>query len=195
MPQEVTALFRLEIANERANLSAQTRDRSFSELPQQCFQGAEHHLDWVQVRRILRQITQLCAGSFDSLADSWNLVGRQIVRHNDIPAFECGEKTLFDVGPEYLSGHGTFNHQRRDHSFAAQRGHKGHGLPMPLRHSPDQANTARAAAIEPYHIGADRGLIDEYQMCRVKQPLLSYPASPCPRHVGALLFGRAQAFF
>jgi hypothetical protein len=66
---------------------------------------------------------------------------------------------------------------------------------MPLGHSPDQANAARAAAIEPYHIGADRGLVEKYQMCRVKQPLLSYPASTRPRHVGALLLGRAQAFF
>ena len=195
MPQVVAAFFRADCANEPSDTFAQMLDRPFGKLSQKRLHRTERHFNWVQVRRILRKIAQLCTRSFNRLSDSWNLVGRQIVHHNDIPAFEFGEQTLFDVGAEQFSGHRTFNHQRRDHCFAAQRSHKGHGLPMPLWHSPDQAGAAQAAAIQPHQVSADRGLVDEHQMRRVKQPLLSYPAPTRARHVGAQLFGRVQTFF
>ena len=81
------------------------------------------------------------------------------------------------------------------HAVATERGHKGEGLPRPLWHTTDQALAAPATAAQPHHLGIGGGLVDEHKVRRIKHALFSHPASPRARHIRALLFGRAQAFF
>ena len=123
------------------------------------------------------------------------LVGRQIVDDDDIAALERWPQTLLDVGEEVGPGHWPINNKGRDHLLIAKPSYEGDSLPMPLRNIADQSLAARAAAPQPYHIGAGCGFIDEHQSGRVKQALIPHPAPTCPRHVRSLLFRRVQAFF
>ena len=66
---------------------------------------AERHLDRVQVGRIFGQIAKRRAACLDRLANAGNLMGRQVVDHDDIVAFERRGETLFDISQELLSCH------------------------------------------------------------------------------------------
>src|SRR5262245_35120953 len=86
------------------------------------------------------------------------------------------------------------NSARRSYAIAAKRGHKGDGLPMPLRHTANQALTARATTAQPHHLGIGGGLVNEDQPGGIKHALFSHPAPARPRHVRALLLRCVQAF-
>src|SRR6266478_383990 len=103
-------------------------------------------------------------------------------------------QTLLEVGQKDFAVHCSVDQHRRDYSGETQARNECHGLPVAQWHISDQELSARTAAIRSYHVGADRGLVDEHQSGRVKKPLLTNPASTCPSDVGALLFRRAQAF-
>src|SRR5262245_20217079 len=79
--------------------------------------------------------------------------------------------------------------------MATERGHKGDGLPVALRHAADQPLAARATAAQPHHLGIGGSLVDEDQVGRIKHALFSHPALARSRHVRALLLRRVQAFF
>src|SRR6516162_583629 len=66
---------------------------------------------------------------------------------------------------------------------------------MPLRHTANQALTARATTAQPHHLGIGGGLVNEDQPGGIKHALFSHPAPARPRHVRALLLRCAQAFF
>ena len=68
-------------------------------------------------------------------------------------------------------------------------------LPCSLRNVADQSLATRAAASETDHVDGDRGLIDKDQSRRIKIALLTNPAPPRSRHVGAVLLSCPQAFF
>src|SRR6266853_5674763 len=75
MPEIAHTFRRVERSNERANASLQSFDRALRRLAQQCLQGMEHQLYWVELRRILRQVAQFCAASLDCLLGSSNSAG------------------------------------------------------------------------------------------------------------------------
>ena len=153
------------------------------------------HLDWIEVRGILRQIAQACADCLDGVFDAKDFVGGKVVHHHNVSALERRSQTLLEVGQKDFAVHCSVDQHRRDYSGETQARNEGHGLPVAQWHISDQALSARTAAIRSHHVGADRGLVDEHQSGRVKKPLLTNPASTCPSDVGALLFRRAQAFF
>src|SRR5882724_6340342 len=100
MPEIAHAFGRIERSDERANASLQRFDcalRSFAEL---CLQGMEHQFYWVEVRRVLRQVAQLCAGSLDHLFDAGDFVEGDVIDDHNVPTLERGDQTLLDVGQE-----------------------------------------------------------------------------------------------
>src|SRR6516164_57229 len=110
------------------------------------------------------------------------------------PMAHCGQRVRFVATwrEEFFK---VPNSARRSHAIAAKRGHKGDGLPMPLRHTANQALAARATTTQPHHLGIGGGLVDEDQSSGIKHALFSHPAPARPRHVRALLLRCAQAFF
>src|SRR5260370_625832 len=145
------------------------------------------HLDWIEVRGILRQIAQACADCLDGVFDAKDFVGGKVVHHHNVSALERRSQTLLEVGQKDFAVHCSVDQHRRDYSGETQARNEGHGLPVAQWHISDQALSARTAAIRSHHVGADRGLVDEHQSGRVKKPLLTNPASTCPSDVGALL--------
>jgi hypothetical protein len=77
----------------------------------------------------------------------------------------------------------------------AQGANEGDGFLFSLRNITDEPLAARAAAPDTDHIGGDCRLVDKHQPRRIKQALLSNPASPRSRHVGSMSLGCAKAFF
>src|SRR5579863_5677390 len=98
---EITHAFRgIERSNERAGASRQSLDCALGSLAQQCFQGMEHQLYWVELWRILRQVAQACAGSLDRLLHAGDFVKRDIVNHHNVPALERRQQTSLDISQE-----------------------------------------------------------------------------------------------
>ena len=58
MPEIAHAFGRLESSNEGANASLQSIDCALGRLAQQCLLGMEHRFNWIEVRRILRQVSR-----------------------------------------------------------------------------------------------------------------------------------------
>src|SRR5258708_1732536 len=56
------------------------------------------HLDWIEVRGILRQIAQACADCLDGVFDAKNFVGGKVVHHHNVSALERRSQTLLEVG-------------------------------------------------------------------------------------------------
>src|SRR5262249_22631592 len=73
------------------------------------------------------------------------------------------------------------------HFIVPQGSYERDRLPCSLRNVADQSLATRAAASETDHVDGDRGLIDKDQSRRIKIALLTNPAPPRSRHVGAVL--------
>jgi hypothetical protein len=195
VPEIVGAFLPLEGQEEGANCAVDARDGALCELAQVRLEFAEGHLDRIKIRRVLRQIAKRCASSLDRLCDASNFVRGQIIHHDDVVGLERRHEALFDIGQEQFSVHRSIDHHRGHHFVVTQRRHESDGLPVPERHVINQSHPTQSATVEPHHVGVRAGLIDKNQPGGVKQALLADPLAACPRHVLALLFSGAQAFF
>src|SRR5262249_42994139 len=195
MPEVVARFAGTHSASECTDSPAQSRNCSLPRFAQTCLEFAEWHLDWIQVRRVLRQITKRCTPRFNRLANTNGLVRGKIVDHDDVVALESGSQTLFNIGQEPLAVHCTVKRARRPHASSTQSSHKRDGFPVPLRHPADQALTAPATTAQTRHLCIGGRLGNEYQPSRIKHALFSHPSASCPGHVGTFLLRCAQAFF
>src|SRR5229473_666177 len=195
MPEVVRSFPRAEASRERSDAAAEIADGSFCDLAQKRLEFAEGHLDWVQIRRVFRQITKRRAASLDRFAYAKNLVRGEIVHDDNVFTLERRSQALPDIGQEHFAGHCAVNDKRRRHSVASQSAYESDRLPVSMRHTAHQPLAARATAVHPHHLGIGGGLVDEHQPGRVKHALFFHPALPCLRYVRALLLRRVQAFF
>src|SRR5215831_20744503 len=108
MPKVGHALRTIERPNVRANTSVQPIDRALRSFAQECLERMKYQLDWVEVRRIFRQVAQACTGGMDRLLHTSNLVKWDVVDHHNIPTLEGGSQTLLYISQEGLSIHGSF---------------------------------------------------------------------------------------
>src|SRR5258708_22597585 len=67
---------------------------------------AEGHLDWIESGRVLGQISQIGSNGLDRFLDPGDLVGPEIVHHDDIAAVERGSQALLDVSEKGFAIHG-----------------------------------------------------------------------------------------
>jgi hypothetical protein len=195
MPEVACAHGGRERANEGADASFKPFDCALSSFAQERLQGMEHHLYWVELRRIRWEVSQFCPASLDRLVHAGDLVERNVVEDHDVPAPERGSQTLLDVGQERFSVHGSLDQHRGDDTGLAEASNEGQRFPAAHRNIAGQAFSAWAPTVEADHVSAHRRFIDKDEASGVKQPLLAHPASARPRHVGALSLGGAQAFF
>jgi hypothetical protein len=122
-------------------------------------------------------------------------VGRKVVYHHDVATLERRYQALLDIGHERCSVDWPVEDHWCYHLIVPQSRYERDRLPCSLRNVADQSLATRAAASETDHINGDRGLIDKDQSRRIKIALLTNPAPPRSRHVGAVLLGCPQAFF
>ena len=77
-----------ERASARTNepMLVQSVDGSLRGLAQECFQRMEDQLNWIEVRRIRRQVAQRCADGLDCLLYTSGFVERHIIDHDQTSA-------------------------------------------------------------------------------------------------------------
>jgi hypothetical protein len=155
----------------------------------------EHQLDGVKVRRILRQESEACANTPESLLYTGDFVEGHIVSHHNVSTLERRRQTLLYVSQECFAIHGAFNDHRSHDASLTQASDERYRLPVPHGRVRDQAFSAGAPAVQAHHIGRDCCLVDEYEAGGIKPALLTDPTSARPSHVGALALFRLQAFF
>src|SRR6266849_4974953 len=186
MPEISHTFRRFERSNERAHASLQSFDCALRSFTQQCLQRMEHQLNWVEFRRILRQVAQAGAGGTYRLLYPGDFVEGDVVDHHNVTALEYRNQTLFDVSQEGFAVHGSFDHHRRHDASLTETSDKRQRFPVPHRHISDQALSARVPTVRPHHVGRDCSFVDKYEAGGVKQALLADPASTRPSHVGSL---------
>ena len=164
-------------------------------LAQQGLELGEGHLDRVHVRAVGRQVEDLGAALCDRLAHAGDLVGGQVVEHDDIATFEGGCENVSDVGSERIAIHRSIEHPWCGHAGQAQPGNEGHGLPVPERYAIAAAFAHRCPAIEPRHLGVHTGLVEEDERFRIDERLRRSPQLAPRGDVRPVLLGCAQGFF
>src|ERR1700704_3084406 len=100
MPEISHTFGRLERSNERAHATLQAFDGALSGFPQLYLERMEHQLDWVEFRRILRQVAQTCTSRRDQFLDTGDFVEGDVVSHHNVAALERRNQALFDIGQE-----------------------------------------------------------------------------------------------
>src|SRR5437588_10293399 len=109
--------------------------------------------------------------------------------------WRVGISTCSTLSEEGLAGHRAVEHHRRVEATAPQRGHEGGGLPVTKRCLGEQAPAARGAAVEPGHLGAGAGLVDENELIGIDEGLRRAP-DPAPRRdVRTVLLRGAERLF
>lgn len=131
----------------------------------------------------------------DRLLHAGDLVEGDIVDDDDVPPPEGGGETLLNISEERFSVHGSLDHHRGDDTGSTEASDECQRFPMTHRDLANKAFSAWAPTVGTDHVGGDGSFVDKYKASGVKQPLLADPASPRPRHVGALSLCGAQAFF
>ena len=164
-------------------------------LSEERLELGEGHLDRVHVWAVGRQVEDLRASRGDGLADAGDLVGGQVVEHDDIAALKGRGERLADVDAEGVAIHGSVEHPGRGEPRQAQAGDEGHGLPVTEGHAVAAALADRRPAIEARHLGVDTGLVEEDQAMRIDEGLSRLPQLAAGGDVGPVLLGRAQGFF
>src|SRR5262252_1565477 len=193
---KVPAAFRgIERPNERSDTSVQSFDCALGSLAQASLDGMERQLDGVKIRRILRQESEACANTPESLLDPSDLVEGHIVSHHNVSMLERRRQTLLDVSQEGFAVHGPLNEHRSHDASLTQASDERYRLPVPHWRICDQAFSASAPAVQAHHIGGDCRLVDKDEAGGIKPALLADPASARASHVGALALLRPQAFF
>jgi hypothetical protein len=106
MPEEVGTFLSAKLRHERANCSVETRDDSLGSLAQPRFEFAVRQLDGIEVGRVLWQVASCRVCLPNRLLYARDFMGSEVIHHNDVVATQRWNQALFDVGAEYLSGHG-----------------------------------------------------------------------------------------
>lgn len=193
--EEVGAFGWHEAIEEQADALDKAVDTAWRLMPDQGLELREGHFDGVQIWAVGRQIEDLCAPLGDGFADPCNFVGREIVEHHDIAAFQGGRKDMADIGTKGGAIHRAVEHPGRCHAGQAQPRNERHRLPMAERRAVVAAFAYWCPAIEPRHLRVDACLIQKDQALRIDERLRCPPQlAPC-RYVGPILFAGAQGFF
>ena|SRR6202040_2698257 len=100
MPEEICTFLSFEGAGNQADSATKSFDCALGSLSQLRFHFAEALFDRIEIRRILRQISQARAYRLDCLAHANDLVSRKIVHDDGIAASERRGQTLLNICDE-----------------------------------------------------------------------------------------------
>src|SRR5205085_4954645 len=115
MAEVVSTFLRTELRDKRADCSVEGRNGSRGRFAHDCLEFAVTHLDWIEIGRVLWQVTQGRPRLLDRRSNPGAQVDWTVIHRDDVVAPKRGKETLLDIGEEHLSGHGTFDHHRGDH--------------------------------------------------------------------------------
>jgi len=102
---------------------------------------------------------------------------------------------LLHISPKHLAIHGPVGDHRRGQSAAAQSTHKGHRLPMPMRHRVEATLAAGRAPVASRHARRYPDFIDKHELFDFQRGQRLQPSLACALHVLAFLLAGVQGFF
>src|SRR5262249_37535216 len=120
MPEVACTFSSPDLWPELANCSAESANRSLGSFAKVIFEFAVEQFDGTEIRRVLREVTRHRSRLPNRLLDASDLVGLEVVQHDDVFAPQGRNQALLNIGPEHLSGHGPLNDHRGSHPVVSQ---------------------------------------------------------------------------
>src|SRR5262245_47823571 len=108
MPEVVGAFLSTELGHERANCAVQTPHRPRRDLAQQGFEFAVRQLDEMRSREYFGRNCRM--RFLNGSLYAGELVGSEVIDHDNVVAPERRKQELLDIGQEYLSGESSLDH-------------------------------------------------------------------------------------
>ena len=171
----------------------------FHRTPPRCaeerFQFREPEFDRIQVGAIWRQVPELRARRLDPRADALDVMGGQVIHHDDVADVERRDEDLVKVGEKAVPVHRPIEQPGRGQAGDPQRPHERAGLPVMMRRVIVHARAAPAPAVAPEEVRRDATFIEKREAGGVNRRGDASPVGPRGGDVGAILFGRAHRFF
>ena len=131
----------------------------------------------------------------DGVSNGFAFVTAEVVEDNDVAGFERRDEKLLHIGGETDGVDGAIENHRGVDPVMAERGKKGQGLPMAVRHLRIEPLPAPAPAMGACHVGLGPGLVDKHQALGIDLPLVALPTLAPPRNVRPVLLAGKHAFF
>ena len=184
-----------ELFDEAADSIPECIDGACSGGAQETFELAEGEFDRIEIGTVGRQVEDGSAAGVDCLTHADDLVAGEIVQDDDITWPQYGCEHLLDIGEEGGTIDRAVEHEGRNETVTAQTAEEGGGVPMTVWHGGDQALAAWGATMRARHVGGCPSFIEEDQPGWIKAWRQTGPGGARFGDVGAVLLGRAQAFF
>ena len=175
--------------------SYQTAYGALGDFPQVGFQLGVGFFDWVHIRAVGRQISQLGPGSYYELFDPWPLVGGQIVHDDDVTLRERGNETFFHPFLEQGGVDRPVVDLRGDEATKAQARDECDCFIMAMRDANAQPSSSPAASAFAREIGGSASLVDEDEFCGIEIELCGEPIPALLQNVRALLLFGVRGLF
>ncbi len=170
-------------------------DGSLFGLSEQGFELGEDLLDRVQVGRVRRQEEELGASAADRSTNGDALMAAQVVHDDDVARAERRHQELLDISEEGLAVDGAVEHARCIDPIMAERGEKGKGSPVPVRHLRAKSLAAPGATMRAGHVRLRPGFVDEDQAFRIEAVLVFAPLNSPPGNRRSILLDGEHGFF
>ena len=144
-----------------------------SDFAQECLELGEYLLDGIQIGAVRREIKRNCAARLDGFFDSIDFVNADVVHEHDVAPLQRRSEKLFSIGLEHLSGHRSFEDERRSDAIMAQCCDESDGFPVAVLHFLDEPFALRCSPVEAGNRRRNAGFIDEDKPLRIEPWLLS----------------------
>lgn len=195
MPKKASAMLGSEVGEALGEGDLQIVEGARGRLAQVGLEFGERLFDGVEIRAVGGQVAHARSASRDQFHDRGGLVDAQVVEDDDIAGFELWAKHLAHIDREDFGIGGARDQEGRIDPLPAQRGDKGGGLPVAVRHGSDAALPPETASVQTRQLGVERGLIDENQPPVVPARLVPAPPGPGESDIRPLLLGGVRRFF
>jgi len=162
---------------------------------EQRFQLREPQLNRIQIGAVGRQVPKLRARRLDPLAHALDVMGTQVVHHDDVVGPERGDEDLIEVGEKTVPVHRPIEQSRRSQASHPQRRDERAGLPVLMRRVVVDAGATATAAVAPQHVRRDAAFIEKHEPGGVNRRGDAVPVRPGRDDVGAIPLGRAHRCF
>ena len=171
------------------------RERSGLELAQALFDDEPTSLNGVEVWGVGRQVEDAGSNPGDGLGDTCDLMGGQVVHHNDQSVAECRTEHLVELGQKDFNIRGSRYRHRGGPAFHADRSQHRYGLPAATWRALPDALSTLGATVAPCHIRSDSTLIEKNKVLGSDASNLYAPRSSFRIAFDRVLLSSVQAFF
>ena len=195
MPNIVAAFVRAEVRQALAEERPERLGAATARGANEGLELREAEFDGIEVRAVGWQVPEGGPGGLDGALDAGDLVGPEIVGHDDVAGLQGRPQDLFDVGAEALASDRAVEDPRCGQPRDPQRGEKRAGLPAPAGGVVVDARAARCPAVPPKQIGGDAGCVQTHEVGDIPGRRRRVPRDPRGRDVRPIVFGRADRFF